>query len=66
MSPNRCLQGGGAVRRSTARFFGEVPVPDWPYRGKDWDMPSLLPPTQSQLRDWLGLLRLPSGRVGEG
>ena len=41
-------------------------MPDWPNRGKDWDMPSLLPSSQSQLRDGLGLLRLPSGRVGEG
>ena len=41
-------------------------MPDWPCRRKNWDMPSLLPPTQSQLRGWLGLLRLPSGRVGEG
>ena len=41
-------------------------MPDWPYRRKNGNMPSLLPPTQSQLRGWLGLLRLSSGRVGEG
>ena len=41
-------------------------MPDWPYRRKNRDVPSLLPPTQSQMRGWLGLLRLSSGRVGEG